>query len=619
MTSRRFSGSQRAALYLAADGKCTECGVELGPGWHADHVDPWSLGGTTDVVNGQALCPDCNLRKGASVSGLRKWQANALQEFAAWIPQGDDGFLVEATPGAGKTRFAVEVARQLMHAGRIAQVVIAVPTRRLETQWAEAFSAHGIDINPAWQAADGRLASDEHGCAATYGEIGFSPQSFRYLISQKPTLAILDEVHHCGEERSWGEAVRLAFSPAVVKVLLSGTPFRSDNNAIPFVRYVDNQGAPDFRYGYDMAMTDRVVRAVFFPRRGGLMEWDDPRGDRRKATFDDALDERDAKHRLRTAVSPTGDWLPSVLADADKQLAELRELDPMAAGIVFCEDSTGARAAADMLTRLGRSPVLAISEEPESDERIRAFRASRDRWIVSIRKVSEGVDIPRLRVGVYATPWVTELFFRQVVGRLVRTMPEEDDPTAHLFIPDDERLRSMAAEIKKQRDHVLNEQDAELLDNEGLEERPTSLFMPIASTATDEGVIFGEDLVTPDELAQAERIKRLDASTAALPTPQLAIFLRNAGLPTAPPGQLFAVEADEPSLYDRKAKLKRANNALAARIAQALGVEHRKVNGWLNRHIGVHKITQASEQQLEKRLDLAKQWLESGEIPDVES
>jgi superfamily II DNA or RNA helicase len=617
---RRFNAAERAALYLAADGRCTECGAELEPEWHADHVDPYSRGGPTDVVNGQALCPPCNLKKGAQVTGLRKWQSNALREFSAWQPEGQNGFLVEATPGAGKTRFSIEVARRLLEAGRIEQIVVAVPTSRLENQWAEDFAPFGINVSPTWHAADGRLPADEHGCAATYGEIQFSPQSFRRLVSRRPTLVILDEVHHCGDQRSWGEAIRLAFVPAAVKLLLSGTPFRSDNNEIPFVRYVDNVGAPDFRYGYDQALADRVVRAVFFPRRGGQMEWDDPEGRRRQHTFADVLDERDARHRLRTALLPSGDWLPSVIADADRQLGQLRESDPSAGGIVFCEDTGAARAVYELLTRLGRTPVLAITEESESDARIKAFRDSRDLWIVSIRKVSEGVDLPRLRVGVYATPWVTELFFRQVVGRLVRTKPEEDDPSSWLYIPDDERLRSMAATIKEQRDHVLGQQQAELLGG-GTAPPPPTRFIPIgANEATDEGTIVGDANVTPTDLAEAERIKSLSPETTGLPTPLLAVFLRNAGL-AGTGGALFdmATAVQPTTLHDRKQQLKQANNTTAKRIAAAYGVEHPIVNANLNRLVGVRKMAQASEGELEKRLNFAEQWLATGEPPRIES
>src|SRR5215211_3393952 len=62
---RLFSPSQRRALYWAANGKCEECGTELDPkNWHADHDLPYSKGGATDVINGRALCPSCNLAKG---------------------------------------------------------------------------------------------------------------------------------------------------------------------------------------------------------------------------------------------------------------------------------------------------------------------------------------------------------------------------------------------------------------------------------------------------------------------------------------------------------------------------------------------------------------------------
>lgn len=60
---RRFGRRERAALLLAAAGRCSECGEPLTNDFHADHRDPWARGGQTDVINGQALCPPCNRRK----------------------------------------------------------------------------------------------------------------------------------------------------------------------------------------------------------------------------------------------------------------------------------------------------------------------------------------------------------------------------------------------------------------------------------------------------------------------------------------------------------------------------------------------------------------------------
>lgn len=78
---RLFSSTERAVLWMSADGRCTECGIDLDPSWHADHVDPHSRGGVTDVINGQALCPPCNLAKGNRVSeDLYAWQREAIRK-----------------------------------------------------------------------------------------------------------------------------------------------------------------------------------------------------------------------------------------------------------------------------------------------------------------------------------------------------------------------------------------------------------------------------------------------------------------------------------------------------------------------------------------------------------
>lgn len=573
------------------------------------------------MINGEALCPSCNLKKGAKVNNPRKWQADALREFM--LADKDGSFLVEATPGAGKTRLAIDIAKRLIEADSIAQIVVAVPTSRLEIQWAEEFAKQGISIDPKWHAADGNLARDEKGCAATYAEIGRQPQVYRRLVSRRPTLVILDEVHHCGDERMWGDGIRKAFELAARRLLLSGTPFRSDNNAIPFVRYIDGTGTPDVRYGYDEGLRDRVVRSVFFPRRGGKMEWE-WKGQQVTATFDDAMLDRDANQRLRTALSPYGEWVPSVLGDADKQLRELRETDPRAGGIVFCEVSEDARVIADHLRKLGRDPILAITEEPEADARIGAFRDSRDPWIVSIRKVSEGVDIPRLRVGVYATAWLTEMFFRQVVGRLVRTHAAEEDPTAYLFIPDDERLRTMAETIRDQREHILDQQIEEELDlfdflpGEGGGGVPGAKFRAISAIATDRGIIVDSETIQPDELDRAEKIKMLDPQTASLPTALLAKFLRNAGsLAPAEP----ANRAAAPSVTrDRKERLRQENNKTVGGIRNRWGVDYAHVQMILNQLVGLPAkggMNSATEEQLARRLKLASDWRRTGIQPGI--
>ena len=557
---------------------------------------------------------------------LRDWQKRALDDLSQWKPTSNkSGFLIEATPGAGKTRVAIEAARRAFDAGTIDRIVIAVPTASLESQWHKNFLKVGLNVNPEWHSSIGVLPADENGCAATYSEIANQPKLFRKLVSERNTLAILDEVHHCANDKHWGDGVDEAFSTARMRILLSGTPFRSDNNEIPFVNYVDGTGVPDHRYGYGQALDERVVRAVWFPRRGGRSEWT-YRGREQSATFDDKLGKEAANQRLRTAISPQGDWLPSVLADADRQLMELRKTDPTAAGIVFCEDAWSAKAVVSMLTGMGRRVTLAISKEIDSRNRINNFEDSNDQWLVSIRQVSEGVDIPRLRVGVYATNYVTELFFRQALGRLVRRRENEEDPTAYLFIPDDERLRHMAETIRDVRNHVLNRQLEEDTNTscggDGLGAGQGSLFKPISSTAEDCGVIVDADTITPEQYAEAERIKLRASETTNIPTPQVFMLLKNAGhFNTSPDESLNPerrrMEPPTMSPLQRKKKLAAENSTTVAQIVYQLGLEFALVHKALNGGDGVkvRKMGQCTEDQLQQRLKLARQWLADGFPP----
>jgi len=617
---RRFSSSQRVALYLAAGGNCAECGADLSRGWNADHYrKPWCLGGETDVNNGQALCPTCNRIKGATVElELRDWQITALEQFERSV---EPDFLMVATPGAGKTIFAAAVARNVLRIG-VTRIVIVVPSDHLRRQWAEKFDAARLEIQPSWLNAHTVWPCDFHGVAVTYAQVASEPQLFRKITADAPTLVILDEIHHCGTKKSWGAAILTAFEPARVRLMLSGTPFRSDGARIPFVRYVDNSATADGTYGYDRAIRDGVCRPVFFPRRGGRMEWVGAGGAVQSASFDDDLSEEQESKRLRTALSASGDWMRAVLAEANTQLEEYRAEDSDAAGLVVTIDQEHAKAVGRLLEQVtGIEPVVAVSEDPEASNRIEKFTKSKAPWIVAVRMISEGVDIPRLRVCVYGTNVVSELAFRQVVGRVVRVEADGADHTAAVFIPDDSRLRAMAEEIKQQRDHAIEEETRELLESEarddGTRAKDPSLFMPLSSEMVDRGVIFDSANFPPDEIA---RVRALKAQVPGLSGDdvQLAQLLRLAGATS--PGRPDS-EAYRAPKRDRVSKLRKQNTFHVKQIVRIhlamgdAGAAHQKVNGLLNIAVGIKSLPQATEAQLERRLTLAKVWLETGKGP----
>ena len=391
-----------------------------------------------------------------TVPRLRAWQSEAVERYLTALPR---DFLAVATPGAGKTTFALTVAAELLQRRLVDRVTVVAPTEHLKTQWAEAGERAGIALDPAYSGGRGRTSADFKGVVMTYAGVAANPLALRVRTERFKTLVILDEIHHAGDALSWGEAVREAFEPAHRRLALTGTPFRSDVNPIPFVSYAPGpDGVPrsvaDYTYGYAHALADHVVRPVLFLAYSGQLQWRTRAGDEVAARLGEPLTKDQSAQALRTALDPGGSWMPAVLAAADRRLTEVRRHVPDAGGLVIASDQDAARAYAALLRELtGHKPVVVLSDEKAASRRISDFADSDDRWMVAVRMVSEGVDVPRLAVGVYATTTTTPLFFAQAVGRFVRARRRGE--TASVFLPSTSHLLGLAAELELERDHVL--------------------------------------------------------------------------------------------------------------------------------------------------------------------
>lgn len=551
---------------------------------------------------------------------LRAWQREALRLFEA--SEGSD-FLAVATPGAGKTTFALTAARRALLARSVRRLIVVVPTQHLKLQWAQAAERFDLHLDPEWASAYGALPSDVHGVVVTYQQVAANPGALRPLV--KGALVVLDEIHHAGESRSWGDGVRFAFEPATRRLCLSGTPFRSDTSTIPFVRYDNDLAKADYDYGYGEALKDRaVVRPVYFPRINGHMEWTAPDGAQYAATFDDKLTKDLSNQRLRTALAAEGEWLPGVLTQAHAQLQHLRAKDPRAAGLVIALDQDHARAIAEILhDRLRVHATIATSDDPSASRKIAEFSTSHAPWLVAVRMVSEGVDIPRLRVGVYATSTLTELFFRQAVGRLVRWHGGTSQQTAYMFIPDDPRLRHFAASIAEQRRHSLQKKvDDELgpareegpaaaAEPELLDDEQGNLFEVISAVPLDEQgrpleprvyeELGGEEI--PDYIGNPAVAAMDTAASEPMPVRRA----RSVPLPDPEPASR-ATPAK--SALARRRQLREANGELVRELVHVTGKSHAELNAELNRKSGIKSVGAATVKQLEQRLAVAKKLLE---------
>ncbi|PJE94050.1 hypothetical protein CUT44_27415 [Streptomyces carminius] len=386
---------------------------------------------------------------------LRAWQQSAMDLYLGKQPR---DFLAVATPGAGKTTFALTLASWLLHHHVVQQVTVVAPTEHLKKQWAEAAARVGIKLDPEYSA--GPLGREYHGVAVTYAGVGVRPMLHRNRCEQRKTLVILDEIHHAGDTRSWGEACFEAFEPAARRLALTGTPFRSDTNPIPFVSYAEDgegirRSVADYTYGYGKALADGVVRPVIFLSYSGNMRWRSKAGDELEAKLGEPMTRDAVSQAWRTALDPRGDWMPSVLRAADTRLTEVRRAIPDAGGLVIASDQDSARAYAKLIREItGTAATVVLSDDTGASKRIEEFSQSEDRWMVAVRMVSEGVDVPRLAVGVYATTISTPLFFAQAVGRFVRSRRRGE--TASVFLPTIPMLLGFAHEMEVERDHVLD-------------------------------------------------------------------------------------------------------------------------------------------------------------------
>jgi superfamily II DNA or RNA helicase len=508
-------------------------------------------------------------------------------------------FLASATPAAGKTTFGLHIAHRMLSAGFVSRVVVAGPTTHICRQWAADAARYGIDLEPNRPNSDGPESGDFHGVAVTYQTIAAGPDTHRSAASRRPTLLIADEPHHMGDEAAWGVQTRRAFDGARFRLLLSGTPFRSDNSAIPWVTYdEDGLSRADYAYGYPQALRDRVCRPITFLPYDGEMEWISD-GRLRSADFDLLLPAAEAARRLRTALSPEGEWMGEVLRDGDARLSEVRaDGHPDAGGLVIASNQDHARAIAARLGSIsGERPELVMSDEPDASRRIAEFASSDRRWLVSVLMVSEGVDIPRLRVGVYATAARTELFFRQVVGRFIRATPGPRRQMSYLLMPADSRLKALAHEIELERRHALDlspvgEEQGEEFDDPAPERgEPGERFAALSSgdAELDEAIMSETalQLFPTDDPPQAKK-------AAAL---------------TKPEGASENSEPKRESAYETRERLRAERSRLVAKVANRTKKSHREIQARINRATRAPSVPSATIDQLERGNEMLRREL----------
>jgi superfamily II DNA or RNA helicase len=568
-----------------------------------------------------------------TASKLRAWQAEALDTYFEHEPR---DFLAAATPGAGKTTFALRLAVELLARRTVERVTVVAPTEHLKRQWAEAAARVGLHLDPNFKNSDRRYGRHYRGVAVTYAQVATRAELHREITESHRTLVILDEVHHGGDALSWGDAIRDAFERATRRLSLTGTPFRSDTAPIPFVTYLpDKEGIrtslTDYNYGYGRALEDGVVRPVIFMIYAGHMRWRTKTGDEMEARLGEGNTKDITSQAWRTALDPKGEWIPAVLQAADRRLTEVRAAIPDAGGLVIATDHYAARAYAELLEQITGEPVtVVLSDEKEASERIESFSTGTSRWMVAVRMVSEGVDVPRLSVGVYATSASTPLFFAQAIGRFVRARRRGE--TASVFLPNVPSLMSLANALELERDHALDRvntdveglytpEDAMMAEANRQDKASDALqsefsFEALGSSANFDRVVYdGTEFGGYAEPGTDEELDFIGIPGLLEPDQVHELLMHRQARQAKRAASRPARESSEPAgqqpapLYRTLKEQRSLLNSLVGLYAKNTGEAHGLVHAELRRVCGGPAVAQASVTQLQARIDLLRKRL----------
>lgn len=553
---------------------------------------------------------------------LRRWQQEALTAF--WESP-NENFQVTATPGAGKTRFAITVAYEALERDLVDQIIVVAPTDHLRTQWAEAAIGRKLKLDPTLSNRVHQVRAGFHGYVTTYAQIASAPKRHKIRAESARTLVILDEIHHAGDGLRWGDAVAEAFECCVRRLTLSGTPFRTKaGETIPFVTYEQIgdslQSRADYTYGYREALADAVVRPVVFAAYTGQARWLNSAGEVVAAGLGETPDGKGNTKSVeqlawRTALDPRGDWVPHVIAAMDDRLNHQRSHGiPDAGGLVLASDQDSARAYAAIVNEVtGDEPVLVLSDDPEASAKISRFRDGTNKYAVCVRMISEGCDIPRATTIAYMTSYRTSLFFAQAIGRVVRSRRPKEMAT--VFLPAVRPLLELAAEIETERNHVFQvpptapEDALDQLVDLRQESATADSWQPLGAEAEFAHVLQSGRAVAADysSIAPDEESEEFLGLPGLLTVEQTAALLakRDVEIRKKARAARESAATDAPAAdlapWEELAQLRREVNAAVAAVAASSGEPHSSVHMWVRHRVPGPPSNAADAATLRKR------------------
>jgi superfamily II DNA or RNA helicase len=378
---------------------------------------------------------------------LRKWQAECVNKGMDQYLSGISHFLVLATPGAGKTLMASELADQLLKDNLIDLIICFSPSSIVSQDFSESLQ---LRINERF---DGLLGAKGH--SLTYQNLQYLDENFWQLFHRYRVFVIFDEIHHCAgsnidNANAWGEQIILNIQDkAKYTLALTGTPWRSDAAPIVLSTYMhpSNKISCDYVYGLAEAIQDNVCRIpeIIAVDNNNISVVDD----------DETKTFTSFKCLLSQSIIPYQEIIENekvikyVIFSAQKKLSAIRAKNSDAAGLIVASSIEHAKQIGTLMKDcFNEDAVLVTYRENEPTSIIQQFRHAQTKWIISVGMISEGTNIPRLQVCCHLTNIKTEMHFRQILGRILR-MTDSKNHEAVMYMPAEPKLLEYAYRVKQ--------------------------------------------------------------------------------------------------------------------------------------------------------------------------
>lgn len=573
---RAFNRAERMALFIAAGGKCTICGMELGDTWEADHVQAYSKGGKTNILNGQALCRDCNRKKGVNQVNdkikLRPFQQEFVDRAIAKVQSGGNVLVAYASAGSGKTLGSQAAADSLLRDGFIEQVMVLVPRLNLAQQYELDWQGMQplLDWKPTLRKILHRpnslnrlIPANADGYVTTYQSLCANPKKHIEVIASKPTLLILDEAQQLGYDEFGRDTTKSAYwveelgKHAKMIFVMSGTPYRSDNQPLLFASYGEPQDdnyrplMADLEATYRDGVRERYLRRFEYRLADGGYTWNDMSGDDAEYTISDP--EASVYHALQLE----GVWQPLIDKFIDTLQWQRETVHKRFAGLVACLSQKQARLVMKYINKQYSElrVLIAISEDGEKAHKsLKKFKTGNYDVLVTVAMAYVGYDYKWINAVALLTPIRSRGYLMQLVARGLRVISSIDYGKQHCYIiaPDDPKMTEFV-------DYMRSESDAGYTEiikddpptNGGNQKKKGHTLGYAANGFISElralGIDPNSDL-TPEELIIANQVQRANGYPYAA-TEMVAIY-RMMSKAFATPQPIVAGKVESPELTE---------------------------------------------------------------------